>query len=108
MLFDDYVVTDREAEAGALASGLRSEKRIEDLLLHLGRDAGAVVPDRYFDPVTEVLGAGSKGRLVVASICFRFALRRRIEAVGNQIEQNPPVTESLTVNSIEKSAVQSS
>ena len=58
--------------------------------------------------IAKAHGGSSEGRLVVASICFRFALRRRIEAVGNQIEQNPPVTESLTANSIEKSAFQSS
>jgi hypothetical protein len=52
MLLNDDIVADREAEAGALTSGLRRKEWIEDLFLHLGRDAGAIVPDRYFDAIT--------------------------------------------------------
>jgi hypothetical protein len=43
MLLDDDVVTYGKAKSGALASGLRREERIEDPLLYLGRNAGAVV-----------------------------------------------------------------
>ena len=89
MLLDDDVVTDGKAKPGSFSGGLGREERIEHLFLHLGRNAGAVVADPDFHAVTEVLGRGSKGRLVVAAIGFRFALGRRIEAVGDQIEQNP-------------------
>ena len=107
MLLNDDVVTYGKAKSGALASGLRREERIEDPLLYLGQ-CRCRCRESDLHTIAKAHGGSSKGRLVVASICFRFALRRRIEAVGNQIEQNPPVTESLTVNSIEKSAVQSS
>ena len=73
----------------AFSGRLRREERIEHLLLHLGRNAGAVVADPDFHAVPEVLGRGSQGRLVVASVCFRFALGRRIEAVGDQVQQRP-------------------
>ena len=73
MLLDDNVVTDRKAEAGSLASGLGRKEGIEHLVLHLGRNAGAVVADPDFDAVAKVSGRGSKRWLVVAPI--RFALR---------------------------------
>ena len=37
----------------------------------------------------EALGGSSKDRLAVASICFRFALRRRIETIGDQVQEHP-------------------
>ena len=89
MLLDDDVVADREAKPGTFSGRLGREERIEHLLLHLGRNAGAVVADPDFHAVAKVLGRGGKGRLVVAAIGFCFALGRRIKAIGNQIEQNP-------------------
>ena len=81
MLLDDDVVTNGQAKPRPFSGGLGRKERIEQLLLHLGRNAGAVVADPDFDAVAEVLGRGSKRGLVVASIRFRFALRRRVEAV---------------------------
>ena len=81
MLLDDDVVADGQAKPRALADGLGREERIEHLVLYLGRNAGAVVADPDFDAVAQVLGRGSKSGLVIAAICFRFALRRRIEAI---------------------------
>ena len=81
MLLDDDVVTDGKAKPRALADGLGREERIEHLFLHLGRNAGAVVANPDFDAVAEVLGRGSKSRLIIAPIRVRFALRRRIEAI---------------------------
>ena len=43
-------------EPGALASRLGGEERIEHLVLHLGRNAGAVVANPDFDAVAEVFG----------------------------------------------------
>ena len=54
-----------------------------------GGNAGAVVADPDLHAVAEVFGRGGQGRLVVAAICFRLALGRRIETVRDQIEQNP-------------------
>ncbi len=56
MLLHDDVVAHRQAKPGALARRLGGEERIEHLLLHLGRNAGAVVADADFDVVAEVLG----------------------------------------------------
>ena len=78
MLFDHDVVADGEAKAGAFSGRFGGEERIEHLLLYLGRDAGAVVADPDFHTIAKVFGGRSQGRLVVASIGFRFAwsLRR--------------------------------
>ena len=70
-------------------AGLVVKNGLNNLVLHLGRNARAVVADPDFHAVAEVLGGGSKGWLVVAPIRFRFALGRRIEAVRDQVEQNP-------------------
>ena len=88
MLFNDDIVAQREAEAGSLAGGFCRKERIEHLFLHLGRNAGAVVADSNFDAVTEILGPGNDGGLV-APIYFCLALRRRVEAVRDQIKQHP-------------------
>ncbi len=59
VLLDDDVVAEREAETGAFAGRLGGEERIEDLVAHLGRDAGAVIADADLDPVAEALGRGA-------------------------------------------------
>src|SRR5262249_47914171 len=48
MLFHHDVVTHGEAEPGSLTGRLGGEEGIEHFLLHLLRDAGAVVADAYF------------------------------------------------------------
>ena len=45
MLLDDDIVADGEAEPGALASRFGRKERVEDLVLHLRRDASAIVAD---------------------------------------------------------------
>jgi hypothetical protein len=87
MLLDDDVMADGQAKPGPFPGGLRRKERVEQLLLDLGRYAGAVVADSYFHPVTEILGRGSERLLVVASIRFSLTLRRRIEAVRDQIQE---------------------
>ena len=89
MLLDDDVVTDGQAQPSPFTGWLRRKERIEQLPPHLGWNAGAVVAYPDFDPVTEVLGCGSKRRLVVASICLCLTLGHRVKAVGNQVEQRP-------------------
>jgi hypothetical protein len=89
MLLDDDVVTDRQAQPSPFTGGLCRKERVEQLLLHLGRDAGAVVAYPDFDAVAEALGRGNQCGLVIAPIGFHFALGRGIEAVGDQVEQHP-------------------
>ena len=89
MLLDDDVVTDGEAKPGALSGRLGRKERVEHLFFHVRRNTSAVVTDSDFHTITEVFGRGSKGRLVVAAICFRLALGRCIEAVQNKVQQRP-------------------
>src|SRR5262249_22419158 len=81
MLLYDDVVADGETKTGAFSGRFRREERIEYLFLHVRRNTDAIVPDRYFDSVTEALGCGSENWLVIAFIGFRFALCRCVEAV---------------------------
>ena len=83
MLLDNDVVADGEAKAGAFAGGLGCEERVEHLFLHLRWDAGAIVANGDFHLITEVLGRGRKGGLIVPAIRFCFALGRRIKAIGD-------------------------
>jgi hypothetical protein len=59
VLLDDDVMTDGQAQSGSFTGGLGCKERIEHLLLHLGRHAGAVVADPDLDAVAEILGRGS-------------------------------------------------
>jgi hypothetical protein len=68
MLLDDDVVTDRQAEPSPFTGRLCRKERVEQLLLHFGRDAGTVVAYPDFDAGAEVLGRGRERWLVVASI----------------------------------------
>ena len=88
MLLDDDVVANGEAETRAFSRWFGREERIENLFLHLRRNASAIVSDRNFDMITKVFGGGSKPRFM-ASICFRTALRCSEKAVGNKIQQSP-------------------
>ena len=81
MLLDDDVVTYGQAESGSFTGGFGREERIEHLLLHIGRDTGAVITNPDFDTVAKVLGRGSERWLAVASIQLGFALCGRLEAV---------------------------
>ena len=81
MLLDDDVVADRKAQASALSGRLGGEERVEHLVFHVRRDAGAVVANRDFNTITKVFGRGRDGWLVVAAVCFCSALGRGIEAV---------------------------
>src|SRR6266478_3539716 len=87
MLLDDDVVTNGQTESSSLTGGLSREKRIEDVFLHLSRNAGAA--DRYLDTVAEVLSRGSQGRFIIAPIGFDLTLCRGVEAVRDQVEQRP-------------------
>jgi hypothetical protein len=89
MLLDDDVVTDGQAKPSSFTGGLCRKERAEQLLLHLGRNAGSVVANPDFDAVAQILGRGSKRGLIVAPIRISLTLRRGVEAVGDQVEQRP-------------------
>src|SRR5215831_7569239 len=87
MLLDDDVVTDGKPQASPFSGWFCREEWIEHLLLHVSRNTAAVVADANFNVVAEILGRGSKNRLVVVRL--RFALRRCVKAIRNQVEKRP-------------------
>jgi hypothetical protein len=89
VLLDNNVVADGEAKTGALSGRLGCEERIEHLLLHLGRNAGAVVADPDFHLIAKAARRGRKGWLIAIVTRLRFPFCRRIKAVGNQVQKNP-------------------
>src|SRR3974377_259987 len=89
MLLHDDIVTDGEAKPGSFSGRFSSEERGEQLLLHLRRNTLAVVAHAAPPPVAEALGGDPEGGFVAIIIDLRFALRRRIEPVQDQIQQNP-------------------
>jgi hypothetical protein len=74
MLLDDDVVTDGQAKSSPFSGRLGREERIEDLLLHLGWNAGAVVADPDLHAVAEVLYRRNRYR-AIAGLFSACALR---------------------------------
>ena len=87
MLLHDDVVRHRETKAGSFTGWLGREERVDHLLLHFGRDAGAVVANANFDGGSEVLRGGPERRLKTKFFILGLALRRSIDAVRDQIEK---------------------
>jgi len=81
MLLDDDIVTDGEAEAGALAGRLGCEEGVEHLFPDLGRNAGTVVADRNLYSIAEVPCRRPKGRPKAMAGSPSLSLRRGIETV---------------------------
>src|SRR5262245_20231839 len=89
MLLDDDIVTDGEAKPCPLARRLCCEERIEHLVLHLGRNAGPIVANADLDAVPEIPGGRSEGWLIAIVARLILAFCCRIEAVRNQVQQDP-------------------
>ena len=68
MLLDDDVVTDGKPKPSTFSGRFRREEWIEHLLLHVRRNAAAVVAYPDFNVVAEVLGRGSKNGLMVVPL----------------------------------------
>jgi hypothetical protein len=83
MLLDDDIVTNGQAKPSPFTGRLCRKEWVEQLLPHLRGYTGAVVAYPDFDPVAKVLSRGSNRRLLVATICLRFAFGRRVKAVGD-------------------------
>src|SRR5208282_49638 len=88
VLLDDDVVADRETEAGAFAGGLGGEERIEHFRLHLGGNACPVVANGDLDAFPEVAGRSDDRRIIGVVRAALLSLHRRVEGVGNQVEQH--------------------
>ena len=89
MLLDDDVMAERQAKPGPFAGGLVVKNGLNILSFTSG---GMPVPLSRILISTRsprLLGRGHKGWLVGIAIGLRLALRRRIEAVRDQIEQHP-------------------
>ena len=89
MLLDDDVVTDGQAKPGSLSGWFRREEGVEHLLLYLRRNADAVVANPDLHAVAEVFRRSSQSRLIAIAIALLFALRRRVEAVRDQVQERP-------------------
>src|SRR5262245_58107174 len=87
MLLDDDVLPDGKPQASPCSDRCCREEWIEHLLLHVRRNTAAVVADPTLNVIAEILGCGSKNRLVVVRL--RFALRRCVKAIRNQVEKRP-------------------
>ena len=87
MLLDDDVVTDGKPQASPFSGRFCREEWIKHLLFHLSRNTAAVVADPNLNVIAEILRCGSKNWLMV--VRFRFALRRCVKAIRNQVEKRP-------------------
>src|SRR6516165_10552031 len=89
MLLHDDVVSDGEAKASAFPGRLGREEGIEHLFLHLRRNADAVVANRDLYAIAEALRRRRESRLIAIATILLFAFGRRIEAVGDQVQESP-------------------
>src|SRR5438128_261300 len=88
MLLDDDVVAQREAEPGAFARGFGLKERIEHLCLYFSRNAGSIVANDDLDARPQVARRSLHSRLVGSVGLALLALGRRVESVGNQVEND--------------------
>src|SRR6266404_5499098 len=84
MLLDDDVIADRETQPGAFA-GFGGEKRLEQLLFDLGRDAGAVVADTDLDIGPEVARRHLEGRPECPVVRLLATLVGGVKAIAEQV-----------------------
>ena len=88
MLLHDDVVSDGQAKAGTLSGWLGREEGIEHLFPHFKGNAAAVVANRDLDAVAKVLRRSRKSRLKAFTRVLPFTFTRRIEAVGDQVQES--------------------
>src|SRR5262249_31590704 len=89
MLLRHYVVADRHAETGALASRLRREEWLKELVSGLGRNANAIIPHQHLDRITQIPRRHPQRCLECRVVSLLQALGSRIEAIAEQIETDP-------------------
>ena len=89
MLLGHDVIADREAKAGALAGRLGREERLEQLVLDLGWNAGAVVANADFHRIAEIARRHFQGRLEIRVASFTLAFGGRIKAIAEKVETDP-------------------
>src|SRR6516162_11835300 len=88
MLLDNDVVADRQAKARALASWLGGEEGIEHLFPDLRRNPNTIIAYPDLHAVAEAFGRGGDGRFKAVAAFLSLALSCRIEAVGDQVQQD--------------------
>ena len=81
VLLHNYVVRHRKTKAGSFTGWLGGEERVEHLLLHFCRNAGAVVANTNFDAGSEILRGGPQGWLKTRFFVLGLAPGRSIDAV---------------------------
>src|SRR5690242_18283733 len=86
MLLGHDVVANREAEAGPFPGRLGREERLEQLVLDLRRNAGAVVTDADFHLVAEISRRDFQGRPEIRVPSLLLPLGGGIEAVAEKVQ----------------------
>jgi len=85
----DNIVGDRQAQTGALGARLGGEEGLEQLIPDVSGNAGAVVANVDFHPVSGLLrGDPQRGHEVGGRIVSRSHVRG-VEAVAEQVQENP-------------------
>ena len=70
-------------------AGLVVKKGLNNLVLDIGWNARAVVPYSDFDPISETFGPSNKSRFKAVAAKLRLALGSCVEAVRDQVEEDP-------------------
>src|ERR1051325_11813200 len=76
------VVADRQSQAGSFASRLSREERLEELVLHVSRDADPVVACTDLDGIAQIARGHLQGRLEFWVANVLLPLSGGIEAVA--------------------------
>src|SRR5215470_15196080 len=84
VLLGDDVVGDRQPQAGAFAGRFGRKERLEQLVLDVRRDTGAIVPDPDLHHFAEIGGVHLQDW---AERSLAITLVSRIEAVGEKVEE---------------------
>src|SRR5579859_5897759 len=88
MLLGDDVIADRQTQSRPLAGWLGGEKRLEQLVLDLRRNAGAVVTHPHLDHATLLACGHAETRVEGAVAILPRTLGGGVEAVAEKIEEH--------------------
>jgi hypothetical protein len=91
MLLGHDVIADRETEAGALASRLGREKRLEELIPDLRRDTNAIVADADLNGVAKIPRRDRQRgvEIAVSGLLLTLGGGIKIKSVAEEVEADP-------------------
>ena len=88
MLFGDDFIADRQSEPGALATRFCGEKRLEELVPDLGRNAAAVVAHPHLNGFAKIVRGHRQCWSEVRTIHLSLAFIRGVEGIAEEIEEH--------------------